>query len=262
MWYYIRAGESQGPFDERAFDELVAQGAILPDSMVWNESLAGWTTLRQARPGAGVSATAESTCAICQTPVSADNLIELGGVRVCAACKPLAVQKMREGVGLTANGTAWRDGKKVVVHDKACLPQRCVKCNAETSEPAFKRKLYWHHPAYFLLIFINVLLYLIVAIIIRKRGSAEIYMCAHHRARRRWFLAGLWLGMILALVLIIVGWANANTWIILLGVLTIIAAAVSGMASSVVRTARIANGNIWLTGAGKNFLASLPPWTN
>jgi len=261
MWYYIRSGEPQGPFDERAFADLVAQGVVTSDSMVWNETLTGWTNLRQARPALPVPAIGNSTCTLCQTNVGADNLIDLTGVRVCAACKPLAVQKMREGVGLIGGNTAWRDGKKIVIQDKTRLPARCVKCNAETGEPPLKRKLQWHHPAYYLLLFIYVFIYVIVAICVRKRATAQIYLCTHHRQKRRKFIIGAWAAAAGAFVLVFVGGIMSIASLVVTGVFIFLAAFIGGIfGAAVLRTIRIKGKTVWLAGAGPKFLASLPQW--
>jgi hypothetical protein len=268
MWYYVHAGETQtqGPFDERAFDDLITQGTITPDSLVWNQSLASWTPLRQVRPvGGSTVATAvtaaDSTCAICHANVGTDNLIELAGVRVCAACKPLAVQKLREGLDLTASGTAWRDGKKLVTHDQARLPQRCVKCNSETTEPPLKRKFQYHHPAYYLFIFVGVLIYIIIAICVRKSATVELFLCTQHRQRRRNFIIGGWGGAGVAILLFLVGAALNYPWITISGVVLFFVAAIAGIAGAqIVRTVQIKGKTVWLGKAGPDFLASLPEW--
>lgn len=55
----------------------------------------------------------------------------------------------------------------LIVHKKATLPDRCLKSN-EPTQSRLKRSLYWHHPALYLLILLHIVIYAIVAIIIRK----------------------------------------------------------------------------------------------
>jgi hypothetical protein len=262
MWYYLDAGESRGPLEEGAFRDLISQGFIRPESLVWNEGLLDWVALREL-PSSGAAITSAdpaAACAICQNRVGADNLIQLNGVPVCAACKPLVVQQMREGVDV-GFGSAWQEGKKIIIRDKVRLPARCVKCNAETTDPPLKRKLYWHHPALYLLLFFNALVYIVVAMIVRRRASAEVYLCAQHRTRRRNFMLAGWLGGIFGLVMITVAAAFQIGWLIALSVLVTLAAIVIGIrGGTVVRTARIKKDLVWLTGAGEAFRASLPAW--
>lgn len=48
-WYYHDGTNQHGPFDEAAFDALVASGRVRPETPVWNPGLPQWTTWAQAR---------------------------------------------------------------------------------------------------------------------------------------------------------------------------------------------------------------------
>jgi hypothetical protein len=67
-------------------------------------------------------------------------------------------------IGLPGAGV-WREGSTLVMSKDALLPDRCVKCNAFTTG-RLKRKLSWHPPAYYLLLIVAWLVYLIVSMII------------------------------------------------------------------------------------------------
>lgn len=41
-WFYASEGKQQGPFSEGQFRDLVAQGVVRPDTLVWTEGMAGW----------------------------------------------------------------------------------------------------------------------------------------------------------------------------------------------------------------------------
>ena len=41
-WFYASEGKQQGPFPEGQFRDLVAQGVVRPDTLVWSEGMAGW----------------------------------------------------------------------------------------------------------------------------------------------------------------------------------------------------------------------------
>jgi hypothetical protein len=266
MWYYSTNGQQQGPVDDATLDRYIMQGSLNASSYVWRDGMADWAPLGQVRPIATGSPAADpyaATCTVCGKRVGADNLIELSGQRVCAECKPLAVQSLREGVSLAPLGTqtAWRDGKRVVTYNQKTLPPRCFKCNQPTSETPMKRKVYWHSPFYYILIFVSVIIYVIVAILVRKRATVDIYMCPQHRTRRFYFILGGWLGAIAGLVGAIWGIGSNNTVLIVGGFVLFLGALIGGIAGgSVSRTARIKDGKVWLAGAGKEFLASLPPW--
>lgn len=41
-WFYASEGKQQGPFPDGQFRDLVAQGVVRPDTLVWTEGMAGW----------------------------------------------------------------------------------------------------------------------------------------------------------------------------------------------------------------------------
>jgi predicted membrane-bound dolichyl-phosphate-mannose-protein mannosyltransferase len=49
------------------------------------------------------------------------------------------------------------------------------------------RKFAWHHPGWYSLILINVIVYAVVAAFVQKRAKIAIGLCGEHRRRRRNF---------------------------------------------------------------------------
>jgi hypothetical protein len=43
-WFYASEGKQQGPYPEGQFRDLIAQGVVRPDTLVWSEGMAGWQT--------------------------------------------------------------------------------------------------------------------------------------------------------------------------------------------------------------------------
>jgi len=262
MWYYLATDQQQqGPVDETRFRELVTAGAIAPQTLVWREGMSEWQpfeSLTSTGATAAVAANA-ATCHMCGQAVGTDNLIELAGVQTCAECKPKVVQALSEG-GQLATAAVWADGKKVVAMDGALFPARCVKCNQATSEPGLKRKLYWHHPAFYLLIFFQFIIYVIVAVLVRKRATVEIHLCREHLDRRRNFMIGVWVALFLGLAGLVGGIAENQGLVILAGVVLLIVALILGILARPLATVKIRDKTVWLRGAGKDFLASLPTW--
>ncbi|MGY8662123.1 DUF4339 domain-containing protein [Bradyrhizobium sp. UFLA05-109] len=41
-WFYAAEGKQQGPYPEGQFRDLIAQGVVRPDTLVWTEGMAGW----------------------------------------------------------------------------------------------------------------------------------------------------------------------------------------------------------------------------
>jgi hypothetical protein len=267
MWYYLdRAQQQQGPEDDGRLQAMLADGTITPQTLVWREGLAGWIPLEQLpQPAAAAAAVGKSTltaCQVCNQPVGDDNLIELGGLRVCGACKPKVVQSLSEGVAV-GSGVVWRDGKKIVARDGAVFPPRCLKCNAAASGTPMKRKLYWHNPWWYLVLlvpYIRLLIYIIIAVVVRKRATVEVYLCNEHKTRRVYLLIATWLTWLSGIVAI--GWGSSihNTWLILAGPCLVLTGIVLGIYARMFRTQKIKDGTVWLKGAGKPFLESLPTW--
>lgn len=95
------------------------------------------------------------------------------------------------------NGTqCTRDGNAVVVQRGNDLPPRCITCNAPVKGPIKEVKLYWHSPWLYLLILINLLVYLVVGVIARRTVKVSPGLCDVHAAKRlRRILVVLGLGV-------------------------------------------------------------------
>src|SRR5579872_5285818 len=88
-------------------------------------------------------------------------------------------------VAATDAGGTWRDGAVLVLSREASLPPRCVRCNEPADEPTKSRKVYWHSPWLYLLILFNLIIYAIVAAIVRKKAVVAPGLCSAHKKRRR-----------------------------------------------------------------------------
>ncbi|HWB60518.1 MAG TPA: GYF domain-containing protein [Chthoniobacteraceae bacterium] len=49
-WFYALNNQKIGPISDNEFDFLVHQNKIRPDTLVWNETMAGWKPLREVMP--------------------------------------------------------------------------------------------------------------------------------------------------------------------------------------------------------------------
>jgi len=154
-------------------------------------------------------------------------------------------------------GTAiHREGDSVVVPAAgAILPARCVRCNQPASQRLLRR-LYWHHPALYLLILIGVCFYVIPALIVRKKAVVEVGVCDQHHKRRRLGIAIGWLGFFVSL-LGMVATIDPVPELGLFFLLTMIAAPIVGIVMAQVVTAtRIDAQQAWLK-TGRAFLESI-----
>lgn len=105
-WYYALNNEQKGPVEQVEFDALVQQGVVNTTTLVWRDGMAGWQPYGQIiNPvSAGVATDAAATvaggivCGECGRAFAVDQVIKIGNRYICAECKPVVVQKMREGV--------------------------------------------------------------------------------------------------------------------------------------------------------------------
>jgi hypothetical protein len=89
----------------------------------------------------------------------------------------------------TAPAFASRRGKDLVVPRSASLPANCLKCSVPASTP-WRKTFFWHAPwLYIMILFPGLLIYAIVALIIRKRMELNLPLCeTHHDDRKRYKL--------------------------------------------------------------------------
>lgn len=107
-WYHAANGQQSGPFTDEQFRALIASGAVQPTTLVWETRLPNWIPLAQVPPevlpatGAFASAPPVTSdggvlCAECGKSFPPDEVIRLADRHVCAACKPILVQRLSEG---------------------------------------------------------------------------------------------------------------------------------------------------------------------
>jgi uncharacterized RDD family membrane protein YckC len=103
-WYYAHQGEQKGPVDDVALQELVTAGLVRDDTLVWHEGLGTWgsyVSLAGSRPPApmpDVNGGIETRyCAECGHSFPTNELVAIGPALLCATCKPIHLQRLREG---------------------------------------------------------------------------------------------------------------------------------------------------------------------
>jgi hypothetical protein len=162
-------------------------------------------------------------------------------------------------VGMPGAGV-WRDKAALVMSKEARLPERCIKCN-EFTHGRLTRKLTWHHPAIYILILAGWLIYLIVALIVRKRATVEIGLCDEHRTKRRNNILVTWALVLLGIGGIFLALVAEDGTPALIGVLLLLGAAIYGIAvTRVTAPTKIDDRFVWLRGVNKDYLSQLPEW--
>jgi uncharacterized RDD family membrane protein YckC len=104
QWYYVKDGERLGPVDDAAFQGLIDAGTILPETLVWHADLWDWKPLAaMEQDAAAPPLEAKYACIECGQEKSHDEVIHLGAVDVCADCKPVYLERLRQGVAITSS---------------------------------------------------------------------------------------------------------------------------------------------------------------
>jgi hypothetical protein len=162
-------------------------------------------------------------------------------------------------VGLPTTGV-WRDRSTLVMSKDAQLPDRCVKCNAFTTG-RLRRKFSWHHPAIYILIVVAWLIYLIVAMIVRKRATVFLGLCEEHSAKRRTYIWITWLLALGGLAGFVLAIAANDGTPALIGALLFLTAIVFGVITTrVTYPSKIDDRFVWLKGFNAEYLNQLPQW--
>lgn len=121
-WYYESSSGQAGPVSEESIKELARTGQIRNSTLVWHEGMEDWKSYGELMGLSGSTTRTESAlqgvCSECGQAFPVDDLIIYGNARVCAQCKPLFVQKIKEGVkpqmGFVYAGFWLRLGAKII----------------------------------------------------------------------------------------------------------------------------------------------------
>jgi hypothetical protein len=167
------------------------------------------------------------------------------------------------------SGGVYRLGaSKLVLHRQAALPPRCIK-TGEPAETAIRKTLYWHHPALILLVFFpGILVYAIVALIVRKSMTFSFPVTYRARTKLRVCLAAGILCLIGSFAMLIGGVAMADnggdgSFAAICGVaflVLLVTSIVMFYLSRVVTPTKITDEFTVVKGISPEFLAGIPDW--
>jgi hypothetical protein len=156
-------------------------------------------------------------------------------------------------------GMFWRVGALLVARHGAVLPPRCVKCNEAADGQAKKQRFYWHHQAWFLLILVNIILYIVVVVFVRRHADVTLGLCQDHRRKRAQGILVTLAGIGSAVVLFAFGIVAAQPIMVVASLLVLLVAIVVGIVKTrVLFPVRIDQGGAQLKGCCEAFLAGLP----
>ncbi len=105
-WYYAVDDQQQGPVSQEEFDSLVADGTISLSTLVWRQGMPDWQPFSEvgaARPATATAvAPGQERCIECGRAYPAEEMITYGNDYVCAECKPIFFERVRQGVPVAA----------------------------------------------------------------------------------------------------------------------------------------------------------------
>lgn len=165
------------------------------------------------------------------------------------------------GQGLRTGEGPWREGNLLVLEKGTELPDRCLKCNAPAGGYRLRRNLSWHPPWVYIL-GLSPIIYIIVALLIRKTAKVGGGLCEAHRKTRRRVILTAWVLILAGLGLaVFAGNRNLHGGVMafgLIGALVVLIWAV--LSTRVLDPARITKQAVWLKGVCPAFLDEQPVW--
>jgi hypothetical protein len=156
----------------------------------------------------------------------------------------------------------WRDKGAFVTVDKTSLPDVCVKCGAHGRGRRYRRTYYWHEPLVYLTILAGLLLYIILAMVVRKKATVEFSLCETHAAKRRNGILGGWAVVGLGILMFVgagAGVIDEPAALVVLGIVCVFGGLIAAsMAARTLYPQKIQKPYVWLRGSGKPFREMFP----
>ena len=155
----------------------------------------------------------------------------------------------------------WQDGSMLVTTRDIVLPDRCVKCNAPANGYRLKRNLSWHTRALYLLLLAGWLIYLIIALIVRKTARVHIGLCEKHLNSRRVALFIAWALFLAGVAIIVLAFASGSGMAGFLGFLVVVGSGIFGiLACRMIYASKIDERFAWIKGVDREYLSQFPQW--
>ena len=169
-----------------------------------------------------------------------------------------------------SSGGIWSDGNLLVVHKQATLPPFCVKTN-EPASTDIQRTFYWHSALVYLLILLNILAYIIGALLTRKSHKLAVPLSNEAATKRRngiligWILSLLGIGIVVFGFYMLVNSRNQDATVaigaasVFAGFVTLIVGAILGSrASNILVAKKITDHASWFKGADPDYVQRFP----
>ncbi|MBG85967.1 MAG: hypothetical protein CMO80_03580 [Verrucomicrobiales bacterium] len=103
-WFYAIGDEKKGPVDEAGFQELIDEGVVKEQTLVWHKGLPDWLPYSEAKnfsvpkPAPIVPAIpTKESCTTCGKPLDPSALVSLDGRRICPSCHQAEFHGVQDG---------------------------------------------------------------------------------------------------------------------------------------------------------------------
>jgi hypothetical protein len=167
------------------------------------------------------------------------------------------------GVGPSRESGIWRDGNQLVMTRDAELPYVCIKTN-RPADVWLPRTVSWYPKWTLVLLPLGLLVWLIVAGVLRRQATIRVGLCESRRVGRVWTIVLAWGGVVLSLGLLILGAILEKrqpeaVWLIPVGIVLFFGSAIVGATlPTIVSAAYLTEDHIWLKGVHPDYLARFP----
>jgi hypothetical protein len=159
----------------------------------------------------------------------------------------------------------WRSADILVLRKGNQLPGRCVACNQETPD-RWQKTFYWAPPGLRFLILLNVIIYAIVMLVVRKRADLAVPLCPEHNEKRQRGTTQGWIALLVGIGFLIASFATMSTnddgvkfgLLFLLGLALIITGSVLTTRAIPLQPKKIDDYYVWMKKASPELLATLP----
>jgi hypothetical protein len=108
------------------------------------------------------------------------------------ASAPELIEAQLVDVEVVDATSQWRWRDFLLVPREATLPGMCIKCGEPTDRPLKKQRVYWYTPWVLLALLIHFWVFIILALIVRRKGVVFRALCEKHERRRRRAIAIAW----------------------------------------------------------------------
>lgn len=163
----------------------------------------------------------------------------------------------------------WRRGDQLLTVRDIHLPPTCVKCNRPEAK-RIRKDVYWHEQWLYLTILAGVLVYAILALVLRKKATYSCGLCEEHARRRSINILVTWLIVGAGVVSLFLGFTGVSgawgshledtlVWFIPLGFLLLVVGALySVFTLPVLKPKRVDEHYAHYVGCDDTFLRQFP----